>query len=149
MDTDSSRDITADTLDRLRELGFNVTVTMSAQLRADGKREHTKRIIYEKETSHDLVVEHIMAVHQEIPELLTEAEVRKVIEKRNANPNSFVDDHAVAKPQRSVLKLGMDVDPSQDLSFVFQTRRKRGIITAIVSFFVMIVGLIVDAVNKG
>ena len=129
VDSDVGEGITENTLNRLRDLGFNVTVVLAAKLTNDGKREHTKKLTYEKETSHEMFIEHLMAVRDEVPEVLSEAELRRLIERRDAKSNSVA--YSVDGSKHVVMKFEVQVDPSQDLSFVFrktQERGKRGVI---------------------
>lgn len=130
-DTDVGKEITAETLTKLKELGFDVTVIYAAHLRADGTRENMKKLIYERESTHEEFIEHLTAVHEAIPEIITQAEVDRMIEKRAENPISFTDENAVVEPTSVILRIEVDLDPTQDLSFIFSenasgNRRKRG-----------------------
>ena len=130
-DTDVGKAITAETLTKLKELGFNVTVIYAAYLRADGTRENMKKLIYERESTHDEFIEHLTAVHEAVPEIITQAEVDRMIEKRVENPISFTDENAVVEPTCVILRIEVDLDPAQDLGFIFSAnasgdRRKRG-----------------------
>ena len=55
-----------------------------------------------------------------------------MIERRNKNRLSYTDENALVAPKTLLLKIEFDLDPSQDLAFVFARgesngdRRKRG-----------------------
>ena len=130
VDSDVGKGITENTLNSLRDLGFDVTVVMAVKLTAAGKKEHIKKLVYEKEILDDFFVEHLMTLRGEVPEVISEAEVRRIIQRRDENLNSLAD--GADRPKRVILKLEVQVHPSQDLSFVFrktEERRKRGSVT--------------------
>ena len=125
-DTDVGKEIYPETLIKLKEIGFDVTVIVAAYLRNDGTRQDVKKLIYERESTHDLFIEHLTEVHNEVPEIITEAEVDKMIEKQEENPVSFTDENAVVPPTSIVLRIEVNLDSSQDLAFIFSAGNASG-----------------------
>ena len=95
---------------------------MAAKLKNDGTRENVKRLVFEKESTHDLLIKHLTAVHKRAPQIITKAEVNRMIERR---------DETAVVPKRVFVKIAMDVDPSQ-IIFENAKRRKRWLWQAIV-----------------
>ena len=118
-DTDVHKEISPETLIKLKEIGFNVTVIVAAYLASDGTRQDVKKLIYERESTHDLFIEHLTEVHNDVPEIITEAEVDRMVQKQEENPLSFTDENALVAPTSLILKIEVDLEPSQDLAFIF------------------------------
>ena len=125
-DTDVDDNVQIEIFNRLKELGFNVTVITGAILRNDGTRENIKKLIYKRESSHDFFIEHLTELHEDLPEIVTEAEVKQLIERRIKNPLSYTDENALVAPKNLLLKIEFDLDPSQDLAFVFARSENNG-----------------------